>query len=190
MLGAKYDWELAEQGQFRNCTCFRITQSQKDTVSLLLQKGADPDYGAGWLLLVAVQQQDDALLQLLLDAGASVVEPALHIAAVYRSAAFIGKLLSTAKGPVDQDGAALAAAAQSCDVTVVRMLLDHGANVNAALQTVTANDNARAVMMLLSQSTARIADMDLLKVLLDMAPQQHSSGIWWHSRMAAWTVGQ
>jgi hypothetical protein len=187
VFGQKCDWETAEQGQlsYRPGTWSRFTQDQIKTVSVLLQEGADPSYGAVWLCLAAAQQQDGEYLQLLLDAGAEATEIALNTAAMFGSVEVVVYLLCASKGPVDPAGTALATAAQLGHTAVVKRLLVWGANVSAAPRTVAANNDLAAATMLLSLPTVRVTDMDLLKVLMDMAAKQRSFDLLWHSVVAA-----
>jgi ankyrin repeat protein len=187
VVGQTYSWELAGQEQPLYYIREAFTEAHKQTVSLLLQRGADPNYGAGKLLAIAVKYQHGALLQLLLDAGATATEPALQAAAGRADVESVVKLLSVARGGFDETGATLAIAACGGHATVVKMLLARGANVIAALEAVTAIEDVTAATLLLSQPRVRITDRDsaLLKGLLDMAAKKRSFDLLWHTGVAA-----
>jgi ankyrin repeat protein len=151
VMGHNYDWERAEQGRYMHLDPGQDIETYHEAVSLLLDRGADPDYGSGKLLDMAVQWQQHTLVQLLLDAGASITESALYGAALRGDAAIASRLLAAAKGPVDQHGAALEAAAQLGHITVVEMLLASGANVAAALQLASAYKHVTAATIICEQ---------------------------------------
>jgi ankyrin repeat protein len=103
--------EAAISGQnFEWGPCLPISgsaHSQEEAVAFLLQQGADPDYADGKLLLLAAQQQQGAMLEQLLGAGAAKLDTALVAAYMCGDGLSVAKLLGASKGPVDQAGAAL-----------------------------------------------------------------------------------
>ncbi len=108
-------------------------------VRLLLERGANPNPNAHPVtesspLIEAASAGDPAGVELLLSHGAEVkngaAEPALEMAITLRCPKCTGLLVATGLSPKDYS-TALPNIAALGDVNAVRLLLDHGANVNA-----------------------------------------------------------
>jgi hypothetical protein len=175
VLGQQYEWDTPQDDQqYPYLSIPRSAHRPEEVVAFLLQQGADSDYGDGKLLLLAVQQQQGAVLHQLLEAGATKINLALVKAAACGDGASITRLLSAINGPVDQAGAALLSAAQGGHVSEVAMLLERGANVTAALHAAAVHGNATAVPTILSYPGIRVTDRVLQQELLALAARKGS----------------
>jgi hypothetical protein len=159
-------------------------------VQYLLQQGVDPNFEQGLLLAHAVGRQyhhgavpcrDHAILQLLLDAGANVVDRALLAAVGVGDTAAIPRLLAASQGPVDQQGKALLAAAESGNKfsSVIDSLLRNGSNVAAALHSAAAAYDVQAAVVLLEHPLVRVIDPHLKQALADLAARKQSFKLIW-----------
>jgi hypothetical protein len=143
--GGHYRWGPAGQDPLYDRCSWESEQGRLGVVSFLLKQGGDPNYENGQLLLMAVQQQQDTVLQELLRAGANKIALALQLAVGSGHTSAVSLLLSAAKGPVDSTGAALLSAVSSGHKDIAAMLLQRGANAAAALHTAVRINNSIAV---------------------------------------------
>jgi ankyrin repeat protein len=135
---------------------------KKDVVKLLLDRGANPNLGAGrWEnpVTAAANNNTPEIMLLLLTAGADPNTPGiLRFAASRGETTSIGYLLDAGADidAVDEnDGTALQSAALAGKVDAVKLLLDRGANPNLGAGrwenpvTAAANNNTPEIMLLL-----------------------------------------
>jgi hypothetical protein len=95
--------------------------------------------------------------------------------------AAIPKLLAAAQGPVDQQGKALLAAAESGNkfTSVIDSLLRNGANVAAALYSAAAAHDVQAAVVLLEHPLVRVIDCHLKQALANLAARRQSFKLIW-----------
>jgi hypothetical protein len=174
---------------------YRVLPASHDLIQVvkhLLQQGADPNYGDGVLLDLAIQRQsmmhhgakpcrDHAILQILLDAGANIIDLALVAAAETGDKAAIPKLLAAPRAPVDPSGQGLLLMAREGRAKAVEGLMLGGANVGAALQAVATSEanasNIQAATLLLQHS--QVTDQGLKQQLVDLAARSQSFSLMW-----------
>jgi ankyrin repeat protein len=164
--------DINAQGRFGNTPLMMAVQSDKvDMVKLLLKKGADPDGLGGAALLTAIDGDNLEIVKLLLEGGANtdVAEndgtTPLTKAVQRNHTAMVKLLLEKGANPNTWSPPLYFAAGQG-DVEVVRLLLDHGADINetnanqtTALHQATLNGRA-AVVKLLIERGAKIEAKD------------------------------
>jgi hypothetical protein len=173
---------------------YRVLPASHDLIQVvkhLLQQGADPNYGDGLLLDAAIRRQnshrdakpcrDHAILQILLDAGANIIDLALVAAEETGDKAAIPKLLAAPHAPVDPAGQRLLLMARESRAKAVEGLLLGGANMRAALQAVATSEarasNIQAAALLLQHS--QVTDQGLKQQLVDFAARSQSFSLMW-----------
>ncbi|MCZ0954448.1 MAG: ankyrin repeat domain-containing protein [Rhodospirillaceae bacterium] len=113
---------------------------QEGIVRALLEAGADPHHGAVYF---AARNGHEGILRMLLDAGAHK-GAGIDDAARYGYESIVRELLDAGARPTR----AMISAAGNGDETMVRMLLDAGADPNEGIQPAAQNDHEDVVLML------------------------------------------